>query len=149
MLRWNAREQMWVPRDFQSLLPGSTGKSPSSWRKAYTGESGSVERIGRDVARRAISSEEFDYLKRTTGWAGGFLPVIIEACREDQLADEYAHGDISFGAFTYAWSQVLREQKRLTFRELVEETRKKLERLGYVQVPSLTGPAALLDAEIP
>src|SRR5262249_26085584 len=36
--------------------------------------------------------------------AGPYLPIIYEACKEQELAYEYRHGVTSYGAFTYSLS---------------------------------------------
>ena len=35
--------------------------------------------------------------------------MILQACQEDELANEFRHGNVSHGAFTYAFAQVMRE----------------------------------------
>ena len=75
---------------------------------------------------------------------GPFLPVIYEACQEDQLAEEYQHGVTSFGAFTYCVTQTLRDArnsgKEFSFQELLDRTSKRLDDMGYIQKPAILGP---------
>jgi hypothetical protein len=61
------------------------------------------------------------------------LPLIVEACREDELSYEYRHRVTSYGASTYALSLELRKRKRIRFEGLVKVTEDKLAELGYEQ----------------
>ena len=111
MLRWNADEQMWQLRDFPPIIPGDAGSSASDSAQAYSGKQNCIERLGRSVVRRVLSDSEFDKLRKQTNWKGPYLPVIIEACKEEETAAEYLHGQVSYGAFTFALCQadLLRE----------------------------------------
>ena len=80
---------------------------------------------------------------------GPYLPLIMEACGEDEFAYEYRHGVTSYGAFTYALSTNLRRYKRITFEKLVHETADQLAGLGYEQKPNILGPRAVIEATVP
>ena len=80
---------------------------------------------------------------------GAYLPVIIEACRADQFAYEYRHGVTSHGAFTYNLAKILRQRKRISFADLVEETRQELDDLEFDQVPCILGPTQVVESHIP
>lgn len=139
-LRWDAEAQMWVGRKISSAV------DDLSKRTLYTGgERGhDISKLGRATRLRNRPDREFDELRKTFGHKGPFLPLIYEACQEDQLAEEYQHGVSSFGAFTYCMTQALRDARKkgheITFRQLMEKTSERLERLGYSQRPTLLGP---------
>ena len=71
------------------------------------------------------------------------LPLILEACAENESALEYRHGVTSYGAFTYSLALNLRRYKRLSFDRLVRATTSQLARLGYDQKPQLLGPTRI------
>ena len=54
------------------------------------------------------------------------MPVVVEACEENQLSYEYRHGVTSYGAFTFALTKTLSQarlkRKTITFAKLVAET---------------------------
>jgi hypothetical protein len=75
--------------------------------------------------------------------------MILIAFRADELAHEYRHGgEHSYGAFTYALSQVLRDDKRkpikttITLSDLINT---RLPALGYDQHCAIDGPKQRLD----
>jgi hypothetical protein len=115
-LRWDRAEEMWVERDFQPF-------------------NGATERLGRGSSVRRMPEIQYQATKdqRAEIASGPYLPLIIEACAEDQLSYEYRHGSTSYGVFTYCLAETLRRLKgQVTFKDLVErEVRTKLERLGY------------------
>jgi hypothetical protein len=152
MLQWNEKEQMWQLRDFPPLLPTDEAASPA-WRRDYSGVRNDTERIGRSVVRRALPDKDFDALCTTTGWKGPYLPMIFEACGEQQEAEEYLHGQVAYGAFTYAFCQALRQARErgqsLTWQELVELVRDRLHRLSYRQTPEVLGPDGWRNAHVP
>lgn len=152
MLRWEPEERMWVERRFEPLIPssGNSVKKGRDWIKDYVGDAGVTERLGRSVVRRRVDDADFDDLCRSTSWRGPYLPMILEACREEESAEEYLHGSASYGVFTYALCDVLRYASHpLTFEQLVKETSKKIERLNYVQHPTVVGPTKLLKLRVP
>ena len=141
---------MWVPRDFRRQGKGFTDDSALDTR--YFGKDGSTERLGRAAMRRTLSTKEFEARK-----AGGqpdipdgpYLPLIIEACGEGELSYEYRHGATSHGAFTYSLAAILREKKKITFQNLIEQTGARLSDLGYAQKPQILGPSAQVGALTP
>jgi hypothetical protein len=84
---------------------------------------------------------------------GPYMPLVIEACREDQLSYEYRDGVESFGAFTFAMTKILRDArhtgKKLRFNQLAALTAQRLEFLGYEQQPSVRGPSEVVKEVIP
>ncbi len=149
-LRWDADREMWVPRTLK-LSQEKLLKSAQD-RPAYLGESGASKRLGRAVS---LWTAEKDYAraKKAYGHNGPYTPVLLQACREDELAYEYRHGVTSYGAFTYCLTRLFRSLKRegkpLTFETLVDRVGKRLSELGYAQHPTLVGPAVKRKAPIP
>src|SRR5262249_3370115 len=80
-LRWNASLQMWEQR----TLPMSDERlvKTQADRKKYLGESGASKRLGRAVS---LWTEErkFEQAKRAFHHAGPYVPVLLEACEEQQ-----------------------------------------------------------------
>jgi hypothetical protein len=148
-LKWDLQNRMWVDRKFKPL---NDRFSPDEKAKAaYFGTDGASTRIGRASLVRSQSVAEYGKEKRRAGSSkvGPYLPLILEACQEDQLSYEYRHGVTSYGAFTYSLALELREKKRITFDRLVDVTAARLKRLGYDQRPQVLGPRALVRARVP
>lgn len=147
-LRWDAKREMWVARDLPPLNPDFT--NDEEVEKQFVGESQSVLRLGRAMLLRGQTQKDYEALKkREQEPVGPYLPMILEACREDQYAYEYRHGVESYGAFTYTLAKVLRQNRSLTFGEAIAESRDRLAELGYDQVPAILGPTALVNSPIP
>jgi hypothetical protein len=84
------------------------------------------------------------------GHAGPFFPVILEACREDQLAYEHRDGATPYGAFTWCVSRVLGRRRRpATWGALIRAAGRQLAALGYAQTPLLEGPPGVAERAIP
>lgn len=93
---------------------------------------------------------EKDYLTRGDELPPGpYLPLIIEACGEEELSYEYRHGATSYGAFTFALGQTLRREKKISFEALVGKVRDQLRELGYRQTPQILGPSAIVTQTVP
>ncbi len=148
-IRWDYEMQMWVPRDFNRLNREFSGNEKENSR--YFGQNGSTTRIGRASLLRGQSEADYKAMKRRTHGRpfGPYLPLILEACGEEQFAYEYRHGVISYGAFTYALSTNLRKYRRITFDKLVHETAAQLADLGYEQQPQILGARTVTGAMVP
>ena len=147
MLRWDAEHSMWVPRQLRQLnrnLANDPKVIP-----AYSGASGSVCRLGRAMSLRTLAYADYDRVCKEQGHRGPFLPIIMQACQEDQYAYEYRHGVTSYGAFTYCLVKNLRQERKITFKNLARKTAKELHDLDYDQTPALVGPAPLLQSPVP
>jgi hypothetical protein len=135
-LRWDARREMFVPRD---LGDG--------------GEDDGRRRIGHARDLRRMARPDSEKVRAELGHRGPFMPLIIQACREEEFSYEYTHGVTSYGAFTYAFTATLRrlrhQGKTPTFVELVEETGRVLAELGYEQHPQIEGPREFRSRPIP
>jgi len=148
-LYWDPKAEMWRPRP---LKPIAADFSPDpTLNRQFFGSSGSVARLGRAATLRQVSAEDYDAAKKENRNrpTGPYLPMIVEACREDQLSYEYRHGVQSYGAFTYTLAALLRRLGSVSFKQLVEKTRDRLEELGFNQTPTVLGPKKLVQAKIP
>lgn len=158
MLRWDARGELWVPRDpFRKL---SEKKSKLVSRREdqgdWTGSTGSRQRMGRGTSLWAPTDREFRAAKSAKNHEGPYVPVTLEACAEGELAYEYRHGVVSHGAFTYILCGVLRQEARtqrkrpLNFTQLIEETRERMATVvAERQTPQLNAAAHWREAPIP
>lgn len=148
-LKWDTRSETWVPRSFERINKDFTS-SPAVADK-YFGPHGATERLGRASMIRSLSQKQYDSLKKQDEEAarGAYLPVIIEACRAEQYSYEYRHGVTSHGAFTFNLAKILRRRKRISFVDLVEETRKELAGLNFDQEPSILGPNEIIQSNVP
>lgn len=150
-LRWDADRQMWVERRLPPPNPDLAGKEAT--RVAYVGESGATKRLGRAVSLRTLTDRQYDRTRTSLGHYGPYLPIIFEACQEDQFAMEYRHGVTSYGAFTYSVTRILREhwraRRRITFQQLHQQTATVLRDLGYDQTPAIIGPRVRLSRPVP
>lgn len=146
-LRWHTEEKMWVERDFEPL---NEDFGTQRDRKSFFGDNAATIRMGRAAPLRVEKRSAYKKEKtKRKGPVGPFLPMVIDACQEQELSYEYRHGVTSFGAFTYCLTKLLREKKNLTFESLVEHTAERLRKLGYEQTPDILGPTALISAPIP
>jgi hypothetical protein len=148
-LKWDGKTQMWVARDFARINETFTPQKDVA--VSYFGRGGTTERIGRASMLRGLSARQYTRLKREDALVtpGPYLPIIVEACGEEELSYEYRHGATSHGAFTFSLAGILRREKAITFEALVEATAKQLADLQYPQVPRILGPTAILQQKVP
>src|SRR5205085_455640 len=129
-LRWDSKEQMWVARDFAPL---NRDIADARYGSAYLGEDGATYRLGRSASLRTLPNAAFDRMRKRLGHFGPYLPVLMEACQEQQFSFEYRHGATSFGAYTYSLAEVLRENRARghnpDFNDLSNQVGDKLARL--------------------
>jgi hypothetical protein len=80
------------------------------------------------------------------------LPLIFEACSENQYAYEYRDGVTSYGAFTYFLTKRLfdagHEHQKFTFQGLIAEVATELKNY-YDQTPVLVGPKKWRGTKVP
>jgi len=148
-LKWSAKQEMWVPRDFKEVKENVTQRK--QWPDLF-GKDGDVNRLGRSAELRT-DDKGYDKARTAFDHKGPFMPIIIQACEEKQFSYEYRHGVQSYGAFTYSLGLILRaakrQKKKLTWQQLIDTVGTKLEHLEYDQAPCLICPAALKDEPIP
>ena len=146
LLQWNREEQMWEERKLPPINDSFGGTATD--RHKMMGAKGATFRLGRGMRLRrhtsAAQSARLIARKRAL-----YLPVILEACGENQLSYEYRHGTISYGAFTYALAKNLRKQPAASFSSLLASTSATLTKLGYEQTPQLLGPSKILKLPVP
>jgi hypothetical protein len=148
-LKWNKKEQMWVARDFAEVRPivAERRKKPK-----FFGTDGASNRLGRASNLRAKDTT-FDKATKDFDHLGPFMPIIIQACEENQYSYEYRHGVQSYGAFTYSMGLILREQMRSgktpKWDDFIESVGKKLSTLQYDQNPCLVCPTSYKTKPIP
>ena len=119
-LRWNLALEMWeerpLPSPNRSLAQSRVGPE-------YLGTSGATFRIGRAVGLRGLPNRVYDRECAALGHRGPYLPIIVEACQEQELSYEYRDGATSYGAFTYSLAKELRRSRQAgrnpSFRTLV------------------------------
>ncbi len=149
-LRWDAGLEMWQERKLPSL---NRSLAESSVGTAYLGKSRATHRIGRAVALRGLTNRVYNRECRALRHRGPYLPIILEACQEQELSYEYRDGATSYGAFTYCLAKELRQSRRAgrnpSFHTLVQLTADRLRKLSYEQTPALVGPRLLLNRPVP
>jgi len=149
-LRWSLEFGMWEDRRLRSP---NRSLARSKGGDDYLGVKGVTYRFGRGVALRGLPNATYDRERRALRHHGPYLPIIFEACREQELSYEYRAGATSYGAFTYCLAKVLREVRgsgrNPTFLTLSRLTAARLRALGYEQTPCLVGARRVLTQPIP
>ncbi|WEK04084.1 MAG: caspase family protein [Candidatus Devosia phytovorans] len=141
-LKWDQKAGMWVARDFARINPDFTKNTEVQVR--YFGPEGATERLGRAAMLRMKQEKG-----AKSAFIAPYLPVIIEACGEDEFSYEYRHGATSHGAFTFSLDSILRRSKKISFEELIDAVRDQLQELGYAQRPTILGPEEILKYNVP
>jgi hypothetical protein len=148
-LRWNAKLEMWEERP----LTPENRLTAEQISPSFVGRNRATFRLGRGMALRTLEKNRYNKARRALRHDGPYLPIILEACGEEELSFEYRHGAASYGAFTYSLVQVLRENRRkgenLTFVRLKDGVQERLKALRYDQTPCLVGPKDIIDREVP
>jgi hypothetical protein len=108
MLRWDRDEDMWVARKLPSLNESLAGKRIGP---EYVGHNGVTRRFGRAMTLRTRPDNEYDKTRKELGHHGPYLPILLEACQEQELSYEYRDGATSYGAYTFSMAKVLREHR--------------------------------------
>jgi len=154
-LRWNPKHQMWVPRDFVETDPKDGVRPTRSFSAEKKGLDRHTDRrqreLGTATSRRPESARQFERSTQEYGNKGPYMPVLIYAARQDELAAEYDHGSVAQGAFTFCMVKQLRAKPRNppTFEGLVKSVRGELLRLGYQQTPEIAGPEIKITQKVP
>jgi metacaspase-1 len=144
-IRWDREIEMWVPRvrfeDTRGLNARTASNLVANARVKTTRSLGSGK-VGRENLSKAGKSKGEAY--------GPYQPVILKACKKDELAREYRHAAESYGAFTYCMSRLLRKGAgELSFKALVKETDKLLRTIGYTQHGETEGPTSRINECVP
>jgi metacaspase-1 len=153
-LKWEQDLEMWVARDFKppekrfAPLAADRGRDPSKANRPEV-----THPLGSGMTLRQAPPQQQKRAREAAGHKGPYMPLVIEACKEDQLSYEYRDGVESFGAFTFVLTKVLRDARRakrpIKFDKLVQEAGDRLRILGFEQQPSLRGPSAVISQPIP
>ena len=111
---------------------------------------GPVRQLGCAAGLRDASEKKFKAVRAAFGHKGPFMPFILQACAEGELAYEYRHGAQSNGAFTWFLAEAMHAARGpWTWNGLVAEVRKRIAAQGYKQQPQLVCPKALRTEKIP
>ena len=146
MMKWNPKRKMWVERKLPPINADFGGKRGE--KQAYMGKNLATFKLGRAMRLRRLPVSKYHSLDKDC--RGPFLPVLLEACAEGQLAYEYRHGVTSYGAFTYSVTEALRDNREITFRELINKANNVLQNtLKYDQTAQLIGPAKVIGHAVP
>lgn len=147
-MAWDTELKVWKPRAL-------TVPNPSLWKTAagkdYLGSAGVLRRIGRATDVLTLSNRKYDSVRKRYDHFGPYMPVMFQACQEQELAYEYRHGVTAFGAFTYAFAQEFRARSATsgsTFKEISGAVAARLKSMGYEQMPGLVGPASATTTPI-
>ncbi len=143
-LKWDPEQAVWVSR-----------KPPTANRDLTTRKAKEISYIGKSGQRRlmratdllTLKDEEFETRRETFGHMGPFLPIILQACQEEQLAYEYRHGVTSYGAFSYSLAQILRDRDNLPA-NLIDLEQRAIHRVKQIadnQVPQIVAPGPHYD----
>ena len=134
MLRWDRKTQMWLPREQLAHVTAKEERliARAGDRESWLGESGSVRRMGRGTSLWTPSATQYREAKKANEHLGPYVPVMLEACGENELAYEYRHGVTAFGAFTYSVCSVLHQvaamekRPRLNFEQLIARAAERI-----------------------
>jgi hypothetical protein len=83
---------MWRERD---MPKANRSLSASQAGAAYVGARGDTYRLGRGVSLRGLRDRVYDREREALRNKGSYMPVLMEACQEDQLSYEYRDGATS------------------------------------------------------
>ena len=153
MLRWDAAHQMWVPRDFveQAARAGRTFRADKKAQRQLPDATQLCRRgLGEAKALWSTDRDSFEAAKAALGHFGPYVPLLLFAADEQELAAEYDHGSTAYGAFTFTLVKRLRASHRaLSFQQLVLGVRRELKDLGYHQTPTISGPKVKREGKLP
>lgn len=151
-IKWDKQRQMWIGRDQKLASDKKYFKSQKDNPVLYTGANGRTNKLGRAFPLWT-EIKTLENAKKRYGATGPYMPVILEACQENEYAYEYRHGVTSYGAFTYSLTTILREKvkknKKVSFAELMAATTQQLAELEYKQRPVLVGPKIRTEGKLP
>jgi hypothetical protein len=147
--QWNPARRSWEPRKLRSLTSGMEETA----REGYSGVDGTTYKLGRALPLRRLNDAEYNRVRDLRGHKGPFLPVVLEACHENQLSYEYTNGSTTNGAFTYAlvheYRAAARRKAPTSFVELNRKIGIQIKRLGYDEEPQIIGPNDVVKGSIP
>ncbi|MGY8631223.1 caspase family protein [Bradyrhizobium sp. 14AA] len=149
-LKWDAKERMWVPRDFTPLNRSLKDRKNGA---DFLGQNGATQRLGRAMMLRTKPDKDYDKTRKELDHFGPYMPILLEACQEQQLSYEYRDGVTSYGVYTYSMAGTLRElrakNENPSFKTLNDLVTAKLKRMRYNQTPNLVGARIRCNAPVP
>ena len=149
-LKWDAKERMWVPRDFTPLNRSLKDRKNGA---DFLGQNGATQRLGRAMMLRTKPDKDYDKTRKELDHFGPYMPILLEACQEQQLSYEYRDGVTSYGVYTYSMAGTLRELRARgenpSFNTLNDLVTAKLKRMRYNQTPNLVGARIRCSAPVP
>jgi len=158
-LRWNEELQMWEQRSLAKIAPVeyTDGRAKSSTNQLKTaqfiGDDHSTWKLGSALPLRSLATSDYDAKRKELGHFGPYMPLMLLACSEAEEASEYPHGNVSFGAFTWAVTRALRrlsaKKGNVTYEELIKEATEVLKRNQFPQLPQISGPSQRKSANVP
>jgi hypothetical protein len=102
-----------------------------------------IDEKGARGGSRARPHRPLGRMRKAFGHKGPYVPLLLEARQEDELACEYADGTVAQGAFSFFLAQTVCSfaagKRPLTVSRLIAETAKQVE-ARYKQTPRLEGP---------
>ena len=109
------------------------------------------QQLGAAMDVRIADPRRFAASAHTYCHFGPYMPTLLYAAAEDELASEYEHGALSYGAFTYALVEHLNRKREepLRFGQLMAQVRSSLRRRKFTQTPQLQGPRKALEWTVP
>jgi hypothetical protein len=154
-LYWDAALEMWKERDLEP-------QDEDFQRWVQRGRKTSLtKRLGHAMALRGLPTRAFNRRRDELEHHGPYMPLLLYACREDEVALEYRHGAVSHGAFTYSLAKNVRARRKelalrarrrsapVTFEQLIKSVGTDLDALGYTQHPQLAGPKIAREDRVP
>ena len=98
----------------------------------------------------AVVAKKFNAARKAFGHSGPFMPFILQACAEGELAYEYRHGAQSNGAFTWFLGEAMQAARtRISWQDLIADVGRRITAQGYKQNPQLVCPKELRREKIP
>src|SRR5262249_49936066 len=139
-VRWNRELGMWQEPSHASIN-WNIQRLPNG--AAWLGD-GTKFRFGRGLALRGLPKRMYELGRKRLRHRGPYLPLILEACSEGELALDYRDGPAAYGVFTYSLMKVLRASRgagrRPSWTSMIAAAAVRIRALGYEQRPRLFGP---------
>ncbi len=92
--------------------------------------------LGQEVPKRKIGKKP----------KGSQRHVLLSGCMDNQTSADAYINNVYQGAFTWAFTSVIKDTPNITWREVHKKTLDKL--VGYTQKPQLSGDNNLLDRKV-
>ena len=140
-MQWDKKSRTWIRREI-----GKNNDSLASNREArkigYLGNMGQRRLLRSTDLLASWDNRAYNAKRKELGHYGPYLPVILQACQEDELAYEYRHGVTSYGAFSYCLAQTLRDQdsQDTNLIHLEQLTSRRVSNIVDNQLPNFVAP---------